>query len=190
MTIKWKTWSTILLMLFCTGLCLLLLKAYFDGQFNSVASLREYINGFGALGPIILTLIQAAQVVLPVLPGFFGCAVGGVLFGWAGGFWCNYIGISLGSICAFLLARTFGQTLITKIFRGKRYDRWSSWAAKSKSFSTMLFLAMLLPSFPDDFLCYFTGITKMKTWRFIMIIIIGKPWCILAYSIFFAAAVS
>ena len=56
---------------------------------------------------------------------------------------------------------------------------------KSKSYGWFLFLATLLPLFPDDFLCYFSGLVKMDKKKFIWIIILGKPWCILAYSIAF-----
>ena len=44
----------------------------------------------------------------------------------------------------------------------------------------------LLPLAPDDFLCYFSGLTGMSAKRFTWIIVLGKPWCILAYSLFFA----
>ena len=47
-------------------------------------------------------------------------------------------------------------------------------------------MAMLLPLFPDDFLCYLTGVSKMTAKRFIWIILLGKPWCILAYSLGFS----
>ena len=59
------------------------------GRFHSVDTLQEYIRSFGLIGPMILIAIQAFQVVIPVLPGFLGCIVGVVLFGTAGGFWCN-----------------------------------------------------------------------------------------------------
>ncbi len=115
-----------------------------DGRFESAETFQEYIKGFGLFAPIVLIVLQALQVIFPILPGFLGCAVGAVLFGSLGGFWCNYIGISVGSILAFLL-------------------------------------------FPDDFFCYFSGLTKMKVKKFAAIIIVGKPWCILAYSLAFAA---
>ena len=86
-------------------LCLFMIKAGLEGKFNSVETLQQYIKGFGILAPMILILIQAFQVVVPVLPGFLGCIVGAVLFGAMGGFWCNYIGICAGSIIAFALAR-------------------------------------------------------------------------------------
>ena len=131
--------------------------------------------------------MQALQVIFPVLPGLAGCAAGAVLFGSAGGFWCNYIGISAGSIAAFFLARKYGVKLVEKLFSKEKYEKYSQWAQKSKSYILFLFLGMALPLFPDDFFCYFSGLTKMQAKKFAAIIIVGKPWCILAYSLAFAA---
>ena len=170
----WKKWLTAVLLILCLAVCAVLFKAYLDGKFDSVETLQGYIVGFGLLAPLILVTIQAMQVVIPV---------GALMFGWLGGFWCNYIGISAGSIIAFLIAKKLGKGIVDKMFPGKRYERWSSWAAKSKSYTFFLFLIMVLPLFPDDFFCYFTGLTKMSTRKFTTIIILGKPWCILAYSI-------
>jgi len=164
----------------------LLFKAYLDGKFDSVDTLQKYIAGFGLMAPVILTAIQAAQVVLPILPGFLGCVVGAVMFGCMGGFWCNYIGISAGSIIAFLLARRYGQGLVSRMFPGKRYEKWADWAAKSKSYTGILFLGMVLPLFPDDYFCYFTGVTNMSVRKFVTIIVLGKPWCIFVYSFIFS----
>jgi len=163
-----------------------LVKAYFDGEFRSVAALQKYIGKYGAFGPVFLTAFQAIQVVIRVLPGFLGCAAGSVMFGPAVGFWCNYIGIGGGSIIAFFLARKYGMPLLDDLFPSGRYNKWSVWASKSKSYTGFLFMAMLLPLFPDDFLCYLTGVSKMTAKRFIWIIVLGKPWCILAYSLGFS----
>ena len=163
-----------------------LVKAFFDGKFDSVEELQKYIARYGAFGPLFLTAFQAAQVVIPVLPGFFGCAVGSVMFGPAVGFWCNYIGIAGGSIIAFLIARKYGMPLLEDMFPSGKYSKWSGWASKSRSYTAFLFMAMLLPLFPDDYLCYLTGVSKMTARRFAWIIILGKPWCILAYSLGFS----
>ncbi|MCI8327612.1 MAG: TVP38/TMEM64 family protein [Lachnospiraceae bacterium] len=189
-TEKWKKRMTALFFIFCITFCGVLFKAYLDGKFDSVQTLQQYISGFGLLAPVVLVMVQAVQVVLPVLPGFLGCIAGAVMFGWAGGFWCNYVGISVGSLIAFILARKYGQRLVSKMFPGKKYDKWAGWAAESKSYTALLFLGMVLPLFPDDYFCYFTGITKMSFRKFAAIIIVGKPWCILAYSIIFSAAAS
>lgn len=183
---SWRRYiSTGFLLLFLLFLAVLL-KAYLDGKFHSADTLREYIKGFGILAPLVLTFFQAMQVVIPVVPGFFGCAVGAALFGCTGGFWCNYIGISAGSIIAFFLARRYGVSLVKRLFSEKQYDKWSLRIGRSRSVTVLLFMAILLPLFPDDFLCYFSGLTKMSGKRFAWIITVGKPWCILAYSIIFS----
>jgi len=164
----------------------LILKAYYDGHFNSVGSLQSYISGFGSFGPLFLTAFQAVQVILPVLPGFLGCAAGSVMFGPLVGFLCSYIGISAGSIIAFFLGRKFGVPLVHALIPSEKYRKWSAYASESKSYIAFLFLAMLLPLFPDDFLCYFSGLTEIRAKRFIRIIVLGKPWCILAYSLGFS----
>lgn len=177
--------SAYLLFFLLTFFVLMLLKAWIGGKFDSVESFQTYISGYGIFAPVVLTLFQAAQVIIPVLPGFLGCAAGAVMFGSAGGFWCNYIGISVGSIIAFWLARRYGAEFVREIFKDGKYDKWADRAARSKSYAVFMFAATLLPLFPDDFLCYLSGLTKLSARKFIWIILLGKPWCILAYSLGF-----
>ena len=162
-----------------------LVKQFFHQRINSVESLQDYMKSFGIAAPLMLTLFQALQVVVPVLPGYLGCAAGAVAFGTMTGFWCNYIGISLGSIIAYFLAKKYGKSIVLSLFPKKQYEKWSERVEKSRSYGWFLFVATLLPLFPDDFLCYFSGLIKMNSKKFIWIIILGKPWCILAYSIGF-----
>lgn len=164
---------------------LLLLKLFFNQRIDSVESLQLYMKRFGIAAPLMLTLFQALQVVVPVLPGYLGCAAGAVAFGTMTGFWCNYIGISLGSIIAYFLAKKYGKAIVLSLFPQKQYEKWSGVVKKSRSYGWFLFVATLLPLFPDDFLCYFSGLMKMNSKKFIGIIVLGKPWCILAYSIGF-----
>lgn len=164
---------------------LIFMKKFFDHKFDSVESLQNYMKSFGIAAPLFLMVFQAVQVVIPVLPGYLGCAAGAVVFGSMMGFLCNYIGISLGSIAAFFLARKYGMDIVLIMFSQKQYEKWSRIIEKNKSYERFLFIATLLPLFPDDFLCYFSGLMKMDNRKFVWIIILGKPWCILAYSYLF-----
>ena len=83
------------------------------------------------------------------------------------------------------LARKYGVSIVKSLFKEKTYQKWEAWIGRQKYFPLALFMAILLPLFPDDFFCYFSGLTTMKPRRFIWIILIGKPWCILAYSLIF-----
>ena len=180
---KYKKLASVGLAAAFMAFAVVLLKAWLDGNFDSVDTFQKYVAGFGLIAPLFLMAFQAAQVILPVLPGLLGCVVGTLMFGWVGGFWFNYIGISAGSIIAFLLARKYGQGLVSRMFPGEKYEKWAQWAARSRFYTVVLFLGMVLPLFPDDYFCYFTGVTKMSTRKFVAIIILGKPWCNLAYCI-------
>ncbi len=163
----------------------LFFKIIFGNNISSVQDYQQLMKSFGLAGPLVLTLIQAIQVVIPVLPGYLGCAAGAISFGTLIGFLCNYIGISAGSIIAYFLARRYGVELVITLFSEKQYLKWKDRINDIKSYDVFLFIAILLPMFPDDFLCYFSGLIGMNKRKFIWIIILGKPWCILAYSIAF-----
>lgn len=180
---KFLVFVLLFLLAACAAFCLLAAR---QGHFSSVPAFRAYVLRFGALGPVVLTAVQAIQVILPVLPGFLGCAVGAGLFGAAGGFVCNYLGISLGSLIAFWLAQRFGLPLVRQMVPLQKYQRVTDWVCRRKRYTLVLFLAILLPLAPDDYLCWLSGLSGYPSRRFFWIIVLGKPWCILAYSLAFA----
>lgn len=149
--------------------------------FTSQDALRSFVGGFGAFGAVVFVLFQAVQVVVPILPGGLGCLAGVVLFGPWYGFAYNYIGICIGSLVAFGVARYCGRPLLERMFPRKlliKYDRWMG----HKSFSRWFALAIFLPVAPDDFLCYMAGTTSMRWDQFTLIILTCKPFAIAAYS--------
>ncbi len=181
-----KNFFTIFLVFLLLLSALFLIQAGAEGHFRSIESLREYLASYGKMGPFVLTMIQALQVIIPVLPGFLGCIAGSILFGAKSSFWINYIGICTGSIIAYWLARWFGKGLVQKMIPPEKYGKYENWVNQSKSYTLVLSLAVLLPMAPDDFLCYFSGLTSMSAKKYIMIILLAKPWDILLYSLFFS----
>ena len=89
---RWSRVAVTFIFVVCISFFSVMFKAYLNGRFDSIDTLRLYIQEFGYLAPVVLTLIQAMQVIVPIIPGFFGCAVGAILFGSMGGFIINYIG--------------------------------------------------------------------------------------------------
>lgn len=187
---KWKKLLSAAFIILLVAFFLFFLHAYTQGKFRSVDTFRDYIDEFGPMAPIIFTTFQVLQVVFPILPGFIGCAAGAVMFGALGSFIYNYLGISVGSIIAFFLARRYGTILVKTLFPGEKYRRWSELLGKSKYYTLLLFTSILLPLAPDDFLCYFSGLTTMDARKFVWIIILAKPWIILAYSLVFSGILS
>jgi uncharacterized membrane protein YdjX (TVP38/TMEM64 family) len=150
--------------------------------FTSQAALQTFLQPFGWFAPIIFIIFQAVQVVLPISPGAIGCVGGVLIFGSIQGFIYNYIGICIGSIVAFLLARHYGLNYVMNMSNKKVFNKYISWL-KKPSFERIFAIAIFLPVAPDDFLCYIAGLSKMKFKKFVIIILLGKPFAIAMYSL-------
>lgn len=159
------------------------LYAYNRQLFTSQAALQSYITGFGIAGALIFILFQAVQVVLPILPGGLGCLAGVLLFGPWKGFVYNYIGICIGSIAAFFIARNFGKPVLYALFNEKTITKYEKWTGSDSKFTKWFAIAIFLPVAPDDFLCYLAGTTQMGWKKFASIILLGKPFSISLYSL-------
>ena len=167
------------------SMALLLLAAYYgwrSGIFTSKEAMEQFILQFGIAGGIVFVLIQIIQVVVPIIPGGISCLVGVLLFGAWKGFFYNYIGICIGSIMAFFIARRYGRALLHAMFDEKLIQKYEGWTQKNNRFTKLFALAIFFPVAPDDFLCYLAGTTKMKAEIFMAVILLGKPLSIAAYS--------
>lgn len=83
-----------------------------SGVFTSQSLMEEKVAEFGVLGSVLFVLIQIVQVVIPILPGGVSCLAGVLLFGAIKGFLYNYIGICIGSLLAFSLAKSYGRPIL------------------------------------------------------------------------------
>ena len=153
------------------------------GVLTSQERMQSLISGFGPAGAILFVTFQAVQVVVPVLPGGLGCLAGVLLFGPVWGFVYNYIGICIGSLMAFAVARNCGKPLLTLLFSEKTIAKYSHWAEERNRFARLFAWAIFLPVAPDDFLCYLAGTTDMTWRRYTAIILLGKPFAIALYSL-------
>lgn len=150
--------------------------------FTSEEKMRMLLEKSGYLAPLIFVIIQIVQVVIPIIPGGISQGVGVLMFGPIWGFIYNYVGICIGSIIVFFVARKYGMPLIKKMFKKELIDKYIGWLEKGKKFDIFFALAIFLPVAPDDFLCYLAGITSISAKKYIMIILLLKPFTISAYS--------
>lgn len=170
--------ATFALLLICAGL---VTAGIASGTLRSLKNLEEFMWTLGWFGPVIYILLVAAQCVFPVIPGGIGIVAGPVLFGPWTGFLFNWIGISLGSFGAFLIARHFGMSLIERIFPPAPLAKFRNWTG-SPRFTKLFAVAILAPVAPDDLLCYLAGTTPMRFSTYALIIVTCKPWALAIYS--------
>lgn len=155
---------------------------YRAGVFTSQEALEAMLHRVGWLAPLLFILLQVVQVVVPVIPGAAGCVAGVLIFGPWTGFLYNYIGICIGSVINFLLAKRYGPGLVRSMVKESTYNKYIGWLDKDNRFTALFATAILLPIAPDDFLCMLAGLTKMQLGTFTAIILVAKPLSIFAYS--------
>ncbi len=154
-----------------------------SGIFTDQAKLTAFITKAGPFGPLLFTGIQITQTVLPVIPGGLTSAAGVLLFGAIKGFALNYVGNVIGSILCFIIARRYGKSLVQGLIGEATYDKYEGKILNNPKFLSFFNIAIFLPFFPDDALCYLMGLTKIDLKKYTILLILLKPFNILLYSI-------
>ncbi len=162
---------------------LLVIYWYHLGIFTSQTKMKAYLANKHVVGPIIFVLIQIVQVVVPIIPGGVSLLGGVIFFGPIPGFIYNYIGICIGSLIVFFLARYYGREFVFHIVSEKTLDKYMKWTKNQRKFNWFFAICILAPAAPDDALCWLAGLTRMRFWTYFWIIILCKPWTIAAYSL-------
>lgn len=164
----------------------LLFLAYFQQHPNFFAvggTFQAYLVKLGILAPCLFILIQIVQVVYPVIPGGLTCVLGHVVFGPFLGFIYNTVGIFIGSLISFMLARKYGAQFAKIFVSDDTYNKYIPCLDKDKYFERFLAAAFILPGFPDDFLCMVAGLGKMSLRKFTAIFLLAKPVTLYIYTV-------
>ncbi|MDY6007108.1 MAG: VTT domain-containing protein [Gemmiger sp.] len=176
---KWYQAASLTGLFLCATLAFLFWRA---GVFTSREALTDYLSQFGWGAPLVFVAFQAVQVVLPILPGGLGCLVGVIFFGAWRGFWFNYIGICLGSLAAFAIARSCGRPLLESLFPPRLIEKYDNKLGSGNRFARWFAFFIFIPVAPDDYLCFLAGTTSMRWQLYTAIILLCKPASIALYS--------
>lgn len=144
----------------------------FYRYFLSPTRLRLFIASFGPFAAVIFVIVQALQVVLAPVPGEVTGFVGGFLFGNVIGCALSTLGLTIGSVMAFGIARIFGLKLVEKVVKKEYITKFNDFVTHKGLFIS--YILFLIPGFPKDSLCYLLGLTHMKFIDFFVMNLIGR----------------
>jgi uncharacterized membrane protein YdjX (TVP38/TMEM64 family) len=156
--------------------------------FESRESLRAYVESFGSWAPLAFTALQFMQVIISPIPGNLTTVMGGILFGFWRGFLLSLLAIFLGSVCAFLLGKAFGRPLVERVVSKNVVDKYLGTVSSRQL--AVLILMFLFPLFPDDVLCMIAGLTAMRLRTFVVVMVLTRPWGLLASALVGAGLIS
>ncbi|QHS23730.1 TVP38/TMEM64 family protein [Virgibacillus sp. MSP4-1] len=162
------------------GIGIFVIKSDFFGNPERV---RDWISGFGSVAPLLFLALTFIQVVIPVLPGNVTTVVGVMLFGIGLGSVLNVVGIFLGSLANFWLARKYGRAFARYFVKDETYEKYIGWVNEGKRFERFFAISMVFPGFPDDFICLIAGLTKMTLKKFIFYFLLCKPVTLTLYTL-------
>ncbi|MCQ9208758.1 MAG: TVP38/TMEM64 family protein [Omnitrophica bacterium] len=123
------------------------------------AALRDYIQGFGKLAPIIYILAYSLNTI-SVLPPIAGLSLAaGLAFGSLWGAIYLMIAALIGTSCTFFISRFFGRGFVERLLKG-RFKNLDD-LLKRRGFITVLFFRVV-PLVPYEVLNYAGGLSKMR----------------------------
>ncbi|MGD0230599.1 MAG: VTT domain-containing protein [Syntrophorhabdales bacterium] len=143
-------------------------KYFFEGK-----RLESFLDSLGPYSAVAFVALQAIQVVIAPIPGEVTGFVGGLLFGMLGGTALSTVGLTLGAVLAFWVARYFGSGFIRKVVKREYIERFDSFMETHKGLN-ITFVLFLIPGFPKDSLCYLLGLTRMRYLDFILMNVFGR----------------
>lgn len=134
---------------------------------------RDYIQSFGAWGPLVLLGLQFLQVFIALIPGELLETAAGYAFGpWLGTAIC-YVGIGLASALIFVLTRRYGVRLVEVFVSRERINELRFLNTERKR-NNLIFLLYFIPGTPKDLLTYFVGLTDIKLSHFLVLSMIAR----------------
>ncbi len=141
-------------------------------KFGSIEDFRKYISSFGSFAAVLFIIVQFLQVVVLPIPSFITVGAGVLLFGPLKGAALSCAGIITGSVAAFYVGRIFGNKVAGWLVGKDGLEKGlKAVRGKDKIILTFMFL---FPFFPDDVLCFVSGITTISPLFFIIMIFITR----------------
>ena len=187
---KKRTWFLTLLstvLLLTMGGILLWRTGFFQAA-TSLSGLQDYLTAFSPYSHLVFFLLQLASVIIAPIPSNVTALAGALLFGALSAFLLTWAAVVLGSFVVFLLARRLGQAFVDRFVSRTLSDRYLEVIHRKRD--VFLAMAFLFPFFPDDILCILAGLTEISLPRFLVLVILFRPWGLLVASALGGSVVS
>jgi len=144
-----------------------LVRLYQDKKF-----LKDTVNAWGWLAPLVFVAIQAAQVVISPIPGEMTGPVGGALFGTWLGLLYSTIGLTLGTLFCFWVGRKWGEPLVRPWLSEHHWNRMN-FILEAEGV-IICFIVYVIPGFPKDITSYLFGLSPMPFWLFAIVSTVAR----------------
>lgn len=143
--------------------------------------LVQLFSDYAIIAPLLFIIARALAIIFPPIPGIAIDLPGILVFGWQVGFIYAEIGIMLGAMVAFLLARKFREPLVRRFVALQKLRKWEKKLSENQAFWALTATRLITnPLF--DYISYAAGFTRISTTKFFFSTLIGNtPTVLLVY---------
>jgi Uncharacterized conserved protein len=152
----------------------------FSGDFN-LEEIKELLHRYSQFGPLPGILLPFLEALLPVLPLVVFVVANAAAYGMWLGFLYSWIGVTLGALLVFSLARRFGNRYGARIrARFPRSEKFFTYIER-KGF-TPIFILACFPFSPSALVNIASGMSRIPFHTFMTAIGLGKAVMIFILS--------
>src|SRR3989344_3930389 len=138
--------------------------------------MEEFLNGlylqFPLAAPQIFIIVRSLAIIIPPISGTAMDIPAILIFGWVEGFIYAEIGVMLGALAAFLIARKFRERAIRLFVTLRHLHKWEAELSENRKFWYLVALRFFTSPF-FDYISYAAGLTKIGLGKFMLTTFIG-----------------
>jgi len=135
--------------------------------------LQHWLSGLGAWAWPGFLVLQIVQVLVFWVPGEVVQIAGGMVFGLGLGTLLSSVGLTIGNLLAFSLARNLGRERLERWLSSHDLERWAS-LINHPRLDLILGVIFFLPFVPKDVFCYLAGLSSVKPFRFFWVTTLAR----------------
>ena len=151
--------------------------------FRDPVKIRDLILSFGSYSILAFIVLQILQVVIFFIPGEVVQIAGGYIFGPIIGGLASSVGIIIGSMIGYFVAKILGKKYINGLIERNNLTKLKK-ILDAGSNNIAIFIIYFIPGIPKDILVYVAGISNVRIIDFIIYSSLGRlPW-IIASAVF------
>jgi uncharacterized membrane protein YdjX (TVP38/TMEM64 family) len=132
---------------------------------------KDWVDGFGAWGPIVFIAVMALSVLIAPIPNSPIFIAAGLAWGPVLGTIYSIAGLMLGSSMAFYVSRWLGRAWLPRLIGGKAAARIDTIAETMGG--RVIFWARMLPAINFDWISYIAGLTSIRFVPFLLYSFLG-----------------
>ena len=165
----------VLLMVFILGIPFYLYFYQYEliMSFRSLDDAKDFLLQYEVASIFVYLGLQVFHIAAAIIPGQPFHIASGFVYGFWIGYALSISGVTIGSVLTFYLSRVLGKDAMYLFFGEQKFSKFLN-LMNSKKGLFIIFLFYLIPGFPKEGLGYAVGLSKIKLWTFLLIMIVGR----------------